>query len=220
MRMAMLALVVAAGPALAATDADVDRLVRLAVGEFSNKPLVDAAKTKAKPGETIPEPLRDIHHMFATEVAMPKLKGRAIYVEWRHDGPAGAISGQRVWTFTPAPEGVAMMFHTLKPSGRTVLDGVVAPAAKTETVSIDDLRPYPDSCLIYFRTEAGGFVGENKPGACAFPRTGAADETFKVDAVLKFMPDLHSEQTRIWITKAGQPTPAPEDEEWIYHRIR
>jgi hypothetical protein len=205
----------------AATDADVERLMRIAVGEFSNKPHVEAARAKARPGEAIPEPVRDIHHMYATEVAMPKLKGRVIYVEWRHDGPEGAISGQRVWTFNPAPEGVAMMFHTLKDTGKAILNGVVAPAEKTAQVAITDLRPYPDSCLIFFQSMDGGFVGENRPGQCAFARTGAPDETFKVDAVLKFMPGFHSEKTIVWITKANEPPGAPtEDEEWVYDRIR
>ncbi|MBM3512879.1 MAG: hypothetical protein FJX59_04100 [Alphaproteobacteria bacterium] len=217
MRMLTFLLALIGAPAPAATDAEIDRMIKLVVGEFSNRPLVDAAKAK---GAEVPEPLRDVHHMFATEVAMPKLKGRAVYVEWRHDGPAGAISGQRVWAFMPSDRGIAMMFHTLKPSGRAILDGVTAPDAKTEAVTIADLRPYPDSCLIYYRPEGGGFVGENTPGACAFPRTGSTDETFKVDAVLKFMPDFHSERTLIWITKTGQPTPAPEDEEWVYNRIR
>ena len=219
MRMAFLALVLA-GPALAATEADVDRLVRIAVGEYSNKLLVDAAKTNARPGVEISTPLRDAHHMFATEIQAPKLKGRVLYIEWRHDDAAGAISGQRVWTFNPTPDGVAMMFHTLKPSGKSILDGVTVADDKTIALTIDDLRPYPEACLIRFQPSGDGFAGENRSGQCSFPRTGAPEETFKVDAVLKFMPNLHSEQTRIWIGRADRPPAPPEDEEWIYRRIR
>ena len=213
------AAMVTASPAIAATDVDVDQLLRLVAGEYSNKPLVDAATAAAKPGEQIPEWLRDVHHMYATEVAMPRLKGRAVYVEWRHDGPEGTISGQRVWTFNPSPDGVAMMFHTLKDSGKKILSGITAPDDKTQAITLDDLRPYPEPCMIYFHAEGEGFSGENRPGQCAFPRTGSPAETFKVDAVLRFRPELHSEATTIWIMKDSKDSGAPEVENWTYQRI-
>ncbi len=215
----VVAATVTASAAFAATDADLDRLLRLVAGEYSNKPLVDVATAAAKPGEQIPEWLRDVHHMYATEVAMPQLKGRAVYVEWRHDGPEGTISGQRVWTFTPSPDGAAMMFHTLKDSGKKILSGLTAPDDKTRAVTIDDLRPYPEACLIYFHADGAGFTGQNRPGQCAFPRTGSTTETFKVDAILRFSPELHSEATTIWITTDSNAAGAPEVENWTYQRI-
>ena len=193
-------------------------LVEMLAGEYSNAGLVRDARARNPESQPLPVELREIHHMFATPVVMPHVAGETVYVEWRHDGRGGDISGQRVWTFTDTEHGVAMRFYTLHQGAVDVLSGVTAPTAATEAVSLADLRGYPEACTIFFHVEEWGFVGRNEPGLCSFPmRSG--DGVMKVDATLTISPDLHGERTEISRTTAGAAQPAPvEVEDWVYLR--
>lgn len=210
-------------PARAETEADVAQFMALVAGEYSNLPNVEAAKAKAKPGEQLPEPLRDVHHMYATPVDMPKVGAHVAYIEWRHDSPEGAISGQRVWAYDAKPDGILMRFHTLKPKAKAVLSGLTKPDIKTRDLGPDDLNAYPPACFMLLKREGSGYAGTNLPlGGCEFPRTTVASGTMKVDAHLRFFPGFHGEKTEILRLQAGENAAGqtPEVEDWVYQRIR
>jgi hypothetical protein len=207
-------------PSNGADQAEVDVLVSLLAGEYTNLPQVRAARSVATDWDSLPVEQREIHHMFATPVDMPNIPGATVYIEWRHDNAAGAISGQRVWAYSSADEGIVMKFYTLRESARASLDGVVAPDPRTRMVTLADLRGYPEGCDIIFRASGDGFVGQNESGACSFPQRDSPD-TMKVDAVLSILPDLHGERTYMWFAPPGQePVGDPHVEDWVYMRVR
>jgi hypothetical protein len=218
-----LAVLVLAMPAHAQSNANLDQLMALVIGEYSNLPQVEAAKAQSKPGAQLPEPLRDVHHMYATRVDMPKLGTHVAYIEWRHNGPTGVISGQRIWAYDAQPDGILMRFHTLKPSAKAVLSGLIQPAAKTRQIGPDDVNAYPAPCYMLLKPEGAGFAGTNLPlGGCTFPRTTGTAGTMMVDATLRFFPDYHGEKTDILMLGLGESAAGrtPEVEDWVYQRIR
>ncbi len=203
-----------------ADESDVDALVRLLAGEYTNLPQVRAARSTTSEWDSLPVEQREVHHMFATAVDMPNIPGETVYVEWRHDNADGAISGQRVWAYTPSAAGIVMEFYTLRDGGRAILDGVITPDPRTRAITPADLRGYPEGCDIIFRASGQGFTGRNQAGACAFPQRDSPD-TMKVDAVLRIQPDLHGERTYMWFAPPGEaPTGDPHVEDWVYMRIK
>jgi len=92
----------------------VDALVDGLTGEFTT-----AAQVAALPADfaRVPTPGQrwvDGQYAVMREFPAPAADERAIYLEWRKDGPEGEISRQRVWTFAPGAEGsILMRFYTL-----------------------------------------------------------------------------------------------------------
>lgn len=136
--------------AWAETPVDVERVMGWAPGEYSNR---QQAAGKIPDGVTTEQ-----RHLFVSRLNMPNVGAATIYLEWLSNDAKGKIASQRVWSFSPAADHIAMRFYTLKDSAKKVLDGVHS-AAKIDSVavanlSLADLNPYPDTCTFILKRRA------------------------------------------------------------------
>jgi CpeT/CpcT family (DUF1001) len=120
--LATLALLLAAGCALARPPAGPDGMAQALLGTWDNEAQVEAAPAawKRAPAAGDAGAWLDRQHGVFVDVAVPALTpagGRAVFLRWRSGGPEGRVSRERVWVFKPpaAPGApVTMAFHALK----------------------------------------------------------------------------------------------------------
>ncbi|MDX2221838.1 MAG: CpcT/CpeT family chromophore lyase [Rhodospirillaceae bacterium] len=165
-RFALAVAVAISAPAAADTQADVDRLMQWMSGEFST------AQQVAESAEPKPR----LRAMFATVLEMPDIPGTTLFVEWRDPDRDSPVSSQRVWTYTPTPEGIDMKFYTLNQKARDTLTGVHSAAdpraAAAKALALSDLNGYPDNCTFHLKKVGEAYEGRNGDGTCViFNRT-------------------------------------------------
>jgi|GEM_PF-6761069 len=168
----MRALLVLAGfvfsqAAWAETSADVERLIGWTPGVYSNR---EQAAGKLPEGVTTEQ-----RHLYVSRLNMPAVGAATIYLEWLSKDETGKIASQRVWSFSPEADHIAMRFYTLKDSAKKVLDGVHSAAAANSAavakLTLADLNPYPDNCtfILKRRTMSDGreaYEGMSGTGDC------------------------------------------------------
>jgi hypothetical protein len=165
--------------AWAETPADVERVIAWTPGEYSNRA---QAAGKLPDGVTTEQ-----RHLYVSRLNMPQVGAATIYLEWLSNDETGKIASQRVWSFSPAADHIAMRFYTLKPTAKAVLDGVhktsKADAAAVAKLSLGDLNPYPDNCTFILKRRImpdgrEAYEGMSGVGDCKIYNRSEASDMF------------------------------------------
>ncbi|MEM8986232.1 MAG: chromophore lyase CpcT/CpeT [Pseudomonadota bacterium] len=150
-----------------------------------------------------PEEARNgrIHSIFFP-VELDGFSGETFYVQQYGDNDPSKVYRQRVYAFTPDYEENAIRLTIFTPKApETLLDAHLDPS-KLEGLGPDDMIARP-GCEVYWRRQAGQFVGYMKPRACSFVSERSGKRIFITD-------DLFLSEHKIWISDQA------EDEDGAY----
>jgi hypothetical protein len=174
--------------AWAETAADVERVIGWTPGVYSNR---EQANGKLPDGVTTEQ-----RHLYVSRLNMPAVGAATIYLEWLAKDEAGKIASQRVWSFSPQADHIAMRFYTLKDGAKKALDGVHSAATADKDavakLTLADLNPYPDDCtfILKRRTMPDGreaYQGMSGVGDCKIYNRAEMADMFPA-VTLRFAP--------------------------------
>ncbi len=129
-------------------------------GAWSNAGQYAAAPhfMKRPPAAGFPYPWLDRQYATFRIINAPQLtgaEGRAVYLEWRKDGPDGPISRQRLWIFTPGADSAKMDFFAFRePAGYAGASGTTERFA---ALGPADLIGYGAACSLALAPGPGGW---------------------------------------------------------------
>lgn len=137
-------------------------------GVYDNSAQFNAAPAalKREPAAGFPYEWLDQQYGVFERIDAPSLGAHVLYLEWRKDGPEGAITRQRLWAFRSDETGAARMdFYGFKTPQDFAGKANVAGAFASLTPA--DLIGYGPACALYLTPRgAGAWDGRIEPHQC------------------------------------------------------
>lgn len=157
-------------PAIAQTNADLQRLVAWFGGEWDNHEQVWQQKgdAEAKKIEKIEDPIPHTHHIFAP-VKAPKLGEHIFYVQQSSDGDLKKVYRQRIYRFSVDENEAAVKLEIFTPLDDKALLNAHLRAQQFAALDMTALKATP-GCEVLWRYVAvsNEFQGTMKQDACSF----------------------------------------------------
>ncbi len=137
--------------------ADHALLIQWVQGQFSNE---------RQNRDSTSDPKPDLLFPVFKQVSIPAFDEDVIYLQWAMGTADGKLQRQRIWVFKPDPSrnAIVMKFYTLSKPEAWV-DAHLHPE-KVQSMTLDDVLAYPESCDVPYRREGDAFVGEIPKDQC------------------------------------------------------
>lgn len=156
------------------------------LGAWDNRAQYRAAPEALKVAPSVQGDWLDQQYAEFHVVRVPALGEQVVYLEWRKDGPGGAVSRQRLWSFREDPDGTVRMDFYAFVDGKQ-WEGRGSDSAAFAGLEKQDLRGYDPSCALYFAKEETLWRGSIRADQCQI--VAASGRSMGIDAQVELSVD-------------------------------
>lgn len=163
-----------------------DFIIAALAGVWDNQVQFNAVPEALKVAPSVNGDWLDVQHASFTKIDAPLIGTHVMYLEWRNQNKAGAISRQRIWSFRIDETGqVRMDFYAF-------VDGVPwagmgGQAGAFRELKAMQLRGYGTACGLKFSLAANVFEGNITSDECSL--TAASGRRMGIDARVAMLTD-------------------------------
>lgn len=155
-------------------------------GTYTNAAQYQAAPAALKVAPSVAGEWLDSQHAQFVRVDAPKIGSHVLYLEWRSGSKTGPVSRQRIWSFRTDASGATRMDFFAFVDGALWVGQAASPNA-FQSLTLDKLRGYGDTCALRFVSDGRGVVGSISGKECSI--TAASGRRMAIDARIDLLPD-------------------------------
>jgi hypothetical protein len=171
---------------LSVVDDPRDQLIMTLAGHWHNRLQYDAVPATLKVAPSVSGEWLDVQHATFTKIDAPLIGTHVLYLEWRNNNAAGAISRQRIWSFRLDDAGqVRMDFYAFIDGAPWAGKGAESGAFRE--LNVMQLRGYGAQCGLKFSLAANVFDGNITADECSL--TAASGRRMGIDARVAMLAD-------------------------------